>query len=1408
MDSRPSSERDRADPLWPFLDRLRDQVSADVGYRSFLTACAAFLILRHAEIQDAERAAIASFDDKPFSPLLPSAASWIEITRRSPDEISVYLSSTVWPCLMKLGGTGPAAQLARIPGAFKPAECSPEMLAAARDAAGADALDEPQGRKRLAQAFEDTVRRWLSATKYAGEFATPSAVADLMIDLADPHAGERIYDPCFGIGDLLTRATRRITEQVATLPSQGWQSLHGGSIFGVERSASLYLITAARIILAGVSSPGLEIGDALLRPAPLDRSSEGFDCVIANPPFGGRQAESVTNCYRVKSGSSEALFLQHILRSLRPGGRAVVVVPEGLLFRTGADSHLRKILLEEYRVEAVISLATGAFLPYTAIKTSILVVSRQPPVDQVWFVGSEVGRQIVGERSYATARDVLVDAVLTRREDKQPAATITERVEIALDQLGSSEGSSKSNTPRAMTLALLASTPEFTANAPTPLRKRVDRALHESRLPKLAWSVPVDRLALRHWELVAKETGEETLEDFLQSFMDAVPDARRARLADIAEVLTGVGYDSRSTWDASRHGQLNQGGGTLAEVGSSPASRVPLVRVQDISKGMAGDGTLPRAQQPTQYLNEEGLRRVQPRHYIRQDDLLVTASGTIGKIAVAGQALAGAVPAKSVIVIRPIGNVSANYILRWLQSSPCTKWVEGHAAGATIRHLSARALRELPIIVLNATLQTKLAHQLKGGETEEAILTVLARVGEESHWATLLSNDDTLRDVVRFAENRKALQETLSRWVARSKEWEERAESEENTEPLARWILEWTHATRELLACLEIPPSADRYALLRSTRSEIIEGGSLQDAVGEWADSTVGSLGSEVRSQTLRLTAVLLQEWVAIEQDLLGTIDLSPRVEPPFIDTARECDVTVVLRNGAFLALRNFRAQSVPFPTAPQSPSVHFAVDTRALLPGGEVALHLVVPPQDAGTLPIIVNWTADRLDGQEVSGSLQVALEVRSLRQGARDQELGPSPYIAGTPIDRPDMFYGRRDLLDEIKRTLRTDGPSTVILLEGNRRTGKSSILKQLLLPGALEQWLPVYCSFQSVEGDETVAGMRTRDVFFAIARELILAVHAAGRAVEVPGVGRVDPSTSRLNVRGILGSQLHALFQGGHPFEQFQMALEATLDASAPQRVLLMLDEFDKLQEGIDNGITSPQLPENIRYVFQNYERLSGILTGSRRIKRLREEYWSALFGFGIVIPVSALDEADARDLVMKPVKGRLVFAPSACDRVLELTARHPYLIQLLCHRIFDDCAESGERSVSLRFVEAAADRMVQDLEHFRTVWDLVRTGRRRYITCLVDRLSDGPDRVTLDLITAKLESDGVPFGSGAALGADLEQLRELEVVELVASDDVVATYRIAIPLLSRWIRINIDANAYRLQAIAEGESDAHE
>jgi type I restriction enzyme M protein len=319
--------------------------------------------------------------------------------------------------------------------------------------------------------------------------------------------------------------------------------------------------------------------------------------------------------------------------------------------------------------------------------------------------------------------------------------------------------------------------------------------------------------------------------------------------------------------------------------------------------------------------------------------------------------------------------------------------------------------------------------------------------------------------------------------------------------------------------------------------------------------------------------------------------------------------------------------------------------------------------------------------------------------------------------------------------------------------------------------------------------------------IARELILAAHKANRPLEVLGFGSVAPTMSRLSLRIQLAEQLRPMFATDNPFEQLDIQIESVLNAVRPMGILLMLDEFEKVQEGIDNGVTSPQLPENIRYLFHTYGGLSGILAGSPRLKRLREEYWSPLFGIGKTIDVSALDPKSARDLVTKPVEGRLVFAEAARETVLDFCACQPYLIQALCDRVFEECTSSGERGVTVRMVRAAAEKLVEDNEHFRTQWLTLRSERQRYVTCLVDRLSNGADRITLNLLADKLTQEGVAYRNPALLGDDLRELQEFDVLAL-EEQELGKVYRIKIPLFSLWLRKNIDTDDHRMRARQEG------
>ena len=135
---------------------------------------------------------------------------------------------------------------------------------------------------RSSSRLREKHRRW-AANSRRRRLLLNSSVA-----LLEPSPGERIYDPCFGTGGLLSAAAGRLHDKALRMPPRVWADVQRKSVFGVEVNSFAYSIGLARVVLAGIDHPGLELGDALERPLAKDRSSEGSDCILAVPPWGGR----------------------------------------------------------------------------------------------------------------------------------------------------------------------------------------------------------------------------------------------------------------------------------------------------------------------------------------------------------------------------------------------------------------------------------------------------------------------------------------------------------------------------------------------------------------------------------------------------------------------------------------------------------------------------------------------------------------------------------------------------------------------------------------------------------------------------------------------------------------------------------------------------------------------------------------------------------------------------------------------------------------------------------------------------------------------------------------------------------------------------------------------------------------
>src|SRR5437867_452016 len=187
---------------------VRGRFSADEVLRYYIRGLAAFALLRNADIEEGERLAIAEFDGHDYLPQIPSEINWAAISSVGSDRLITFLKQTVWPALDALKPSGVGAMLRRIPSVFDLDRIPGEIAVSARDLV-AQTWTHAAIRDVLASEFEETLRTWVEQTRFSGEFATPPALADLMVELVAPRVGARVYDPCFGTGGLLVRAARR-----------------------------------------------------------------------------------------------------------------------------------------------------------------------------------------------------------------------------------------------------------------------------------------------------------------------------------------------------------------------------------------------------------------------------------------------------------------------------------------------------------------------------------------------------------------------------------------------------------------------------------------------------------------------------------------------------------------------------------------------------------------------------------------------------------------------------------------------------------------------------------------------------------------------------------------------------------------------------------------------------------------------------------------------------------------------------------------------------------------------------------------------------------------------------------------------------------------------------------------------
>ncbi|HXH05342.1 MAG TPA: class I SAM-dependent DNA methyltransferase [Vicinamibacterales bacterium] len=228
-----------------------------------------------------------------------------------------------------------------------------------------------------------------------GQFRTPRHIIRLMVELTAPQPTDVICDPACGTAGFLMVAAEYLRERYPTLlhDRQLNEHFHHRMFHGFDFDNTMLRIGSMNMLLHGVESPDIRYRDSLAQDHAGEE--EKYTLVLANPPFAGsldyeNTAKDLLQI--VKTKKTELLFLALFLRLLKPGGRAAVIVPDGVLFGSSkAHQTLRRILVEEQKLDAVISLPGGVFKPYAGVSTAILVFTKTNSggTDSVWFYDVE-----------------------------------------------------------------------------------------------------------------------------------------------------------------------------------------------------------------------------------------------------------------------------------------------------------------------------------------------------------------------------------------------------------------------------------------------------------------------------------------------------------------------------------------------------------------------------------------------------------------------------------------------------------------------------------------------------------------------------------------------------------------------------------------------------------------------------------------------------------------------------------------------------------------------------------------------------------------------------------------------------------------------------------------------------------
>lgn len=375
-------------------------------------------------------------------------------------------------------------------------------------------------------------------------------------------------------------------------------------------------------------------------------------------------------------------------------------------------------------------------------------------------------------------------------------------------------------------------------------------------------------------------------------------------------------------------------------------------------------------------------------------------------------------------------------------------------------------------------------------------------------------------------------------------------------------------------------------------------------------------------------------------------------------------------------------------------------------------------------------------------------------------------NPYVAGMPIKGDKVFVGREDVFEFIRETLgysEENQDRNLCALFGHRRTGKTSLLLQLKgkKKELLAPQIPVYVDLEGMLPRSSKTALPIQIFFWKVAVTIAEELSDAGIDLPMP--------------------QQNEFEDADWSFKEF---LRRAVKETGGKGIVVLFDEFQAIEPR--QGILNVDIYHMLRHIIQHSRGVSFILSGTMEIERLMREYKAAMFGAALTKRIDFLDERDARKLIISPVKNYITYTQEAEDVIVQLTACHPYFVQLVCYTLTNYLIERGKQKVFAHDVDRVIPLVLERGIHFDEIWSTDMQDMEKYLMAIAGEMLYGKDAwCSLEQIEKRLRNEGIMPKDETRV---IEAIEKLSARRILKTSDDGKDVRFYVRVFGKWVSSN--------------------